>query len=61
MAFFCNNESSPWNKFCRGPEHQLMLQRAHRYGYDHPMFLCGARVTEVVTSGGKTQQFPLQS
>jgi hypothetical protein len=34
------------------------LQRAHRYGYDHAMFLCGTRVTEVVKSGGKTQQFP---
>ena len=47
--FFCDNESSPWNKFCRGAELQLMLQRAHRYGYDHAMFFCGSRVTEVVT------------
>ncbi len=28
---------------------QVIVQRAHRYGYDHAMFLCGARVTEVVT------------
>lgn len=27
----------------------VIVQRAHRYGYDHAMFLCGARVTEVVT------------
>jgi hypothetical protein len=37
---------------------ERILQRAHRYGYDHAMFLCGACVTEVVTSGGKTQLFP---
>ena len=28
---------------------QVIVQRAHRYGYDHAMFLCGAHVTEVVT------------
>ena len=28
---------------------QVIVQRAHRYGYDHAMFLCGARVTEVLT------------
>ncbi|GAC1416076.1 MAG: aminotransferase class V-fold PLP-dependent enzyme [Acidobacteriaceae bacterium] len=27
----------------------VIVQRAHRYGYDHAMFLCGARVLEVVT------------
>ena len=32
-----------------GLKHQVIVQRAHRYGYDHAMFLCGARVTEVVT------------
>ena len=59
--FFCDNESSPWNNSAGAAELQLMLQRAHRYGYDHAMFLYGTRVTEVVTSGGKTQQCPLQS
>jgi L-seryl-tRNA(Ser) seleniumtransferase len=32
-----------------GVKNQVIVQRAHRYGYDHAMFLCGARVTEVVT------------
>ena len=33
-----------------GPlKNQVIVQRAHRYGYDHAMFLCGARVTEVLT------------
>ena len=30
-------------------KNQVIAQRAHRYGYDHAMFLSGARVTEVVT------------
>jgi L-seryl-tRNA(Ser) seleniumtransferase len=32
-----------------GLKNQVIVQKAHRYGYDHAMFLCGARVTEVVT------------
>src|ERR1700691_117495 len=32
-----------------GMKNQVIVQRAHRYGDDHAMFLCGARVTEVVT------------
>ena len=32
-----------------GKKNQVIVQRAHRYGYDHAMFLCGARVTEVDT------------
>ncbi len=32
-----------------GRKNQVIVQKAHRYGYDHAMFLCGARVTEVVT------------
>lgn len=32
-----------------GLKNKVIVQRAHRYGYDHAMFLCGARVTEVVT------------
>ena len=32
-----------------GLKNEVIVQRAHRYGYDHAMFLCGARVTEVVT------------
>jgi L-seryl-tRNA(Ser) seleniumtransferase len=32
-----------------GMKHQVIVQRAHRYGYDHAIFLTGARITEVVT------------
>jgi L-seryl-tRNA(Ser) seleniumtransferase len=32
-----------------GKKNQVIVQRAHRYGYDRAMYLCGARVTEVVT------------
>ena len=32
-----------------GLKNQVIVQRAHRYGYDRAMYLCGARVTEVVT------------
>lgn len=32
-----------------GMKNQVIVQRAHRYGYDHAIFLCGARVTEIVT------------
>ena len=32
-----------------GLKNQVIVQRAHRYGYDHAMFLTGARTTEVVT------------
>jgi L-seryl-tRNA(Ser) seleniumtransferase len=32
-----------------GLKNQVIVQRAHRYGYDRAMFLCGARVAEVVT------------
>jgi L-seryl-tRNA(Ser) seleniumtransferase len=32
-----------------GLKNQVIVQKAHRYGYDHAMFLCGARVAEVVT------------
>ena len=32
-----------------GMKNQVIVQRAHRYGYDHAIYLCGARVTEVVT------------
>lgn len=30
-------------------KNQVIVQRAHRYGYDHAIYLCGARITEVVT------------
>ena len=30
-------------------KNQVIVQRSHRYGYDHAMFLTGARVTEVLT------------
>src|SRR6478735_11527391 len=32
-----------------GMKNQVIVQRAHRYGYARAMYLCGARVTEVVT------------
>ncbi|MFT4111364.1 selenocysteine synthase [Silvibacterium sp.] len=32
-----------------GARNQVVVQKAHRYGYDHAMYLSGARVTEVVT------------
>jgi L-seryl-tRNA(Ser) seleniumtransferase len=32
-----------------GLKNRVIVQKAHRYGYDHAMFLCGARVKEVVT------------
>lgn len=32
-----------------GLKKQVIVQRAHRYGYDHAIFLTGARVSEVVT------------
>ena len=32
-----------------GMKNQVIVQRAHRYEYDHAMYLSGARVTEVVT------------
>src|SRR6201988_4482473 len=32
-----------------GLKNQVVVQRAHRYEYDRAMYLCGARVTEVVT------------
>ncbi|MFZ0137287.1 MAG: selenocysteine synthase [Candidatus Sulfotelmatobacter sp.] len=32
-----------------GLKNQVIVQRAHRYEYDRAMYLCGARVTEVVT------------
>jgi L-seryl-tRNA(Ser) seleniumtransferase len=32
-----------------GKKNQVIVQHAHRYEYDRAMYLCGARVTEVVT------------
>jgi L-seryl-tRNA(Ser) seleniumtransferase len=32
-----------------GMKNQVIVQRAHRYEYDRALYLCGARVTEVVT------------
>ena len=32
-----------------GLKNQVIVQRAHRYEYDRAIYLCGARVTEVVT------------
>jgi L-seryl-tRNA(Ser) seleniumtransferase len=32
-----------------GKRNQVIVQRAHRYEYDRAIYLCGARVTEVVT------------
>lgn len=30
-------------------KHEVVVQRAHRYEYDHAMLLCGVRIIEVVT------------
>jgi L-seryl-tRNA(Ser) seleniumtransferase len=30
-------------------KHEVIVQKAHRYEYDHAMLLCGARIVEVVT------------
>jgi L-seryl-tRNA(Ser) seleniumtransferase len=32
-----------------GMKNQVIVQRAHRYEYDRAIYLCGARVSEVVT------------
>jgi L-seryl-tRNA(Ser) seleniumtransferase len=39
------------------PKKQVVVQKAHRYGYDHAMYLCGARVTEVVTADEAKRAF----
>ena len=31
------------------PKNEVIVQKAHRYGYDHAMFLCGVKIVEVVT------------
>lgn len=33
----------------RFPRNEVIVQRAHRYGYDHAMYLCGVEIVEVVT------------
>ncbi len=30
-------------------KHEVIVQKAHRYEYDHAMLICGARIVEVVT------------
>ncbi len=30
-------------------KHEVLVQKAHRYEYDHAMLICGARIVEVVT------------
>lgn len=32
-----------------GMKNEVIVQKAHRYEYDHAMLLCGARIVEVVT------------
>src|SRR5215469_5661504 len=32
-----------------GMKHEVIVQKAHRYEYDHAMLICGARIVEVVT------------
>jgi len=31
------------------PKNEVIVQRIHRYGYDHAMYLCGVKIVEVVT------------
>ena len=33
----------------RFPKNEVIVQKAHRYGYDHAMFLCGVKIVEVET------------
>lgn len=33
----------------RFPKNEVIVQKAHRYEYDHAMTLCGAKIVEVVT------------
>src|SRR5580704_8893441 len=44
-----NNDPLSMPEAIDGMKNQVIVQRAHRYGYDHAIFLCGARITEVVT------------
>lgn len=32
-----------------GLKNEVIVQKGHRYGYDHAMFLCGIKIVEVVT------------
>ena len=32
-----------------GLKHEVIVQKAHRYEYDHAMLICGVRIVEVVT------------
>jgi L-seryl-tRNA(Ser) seleniumtransferase len=32
------------------PKNEVIVQKAHRYEYDHAMYLCGIKIVEVVTS-----------
>jgi L-seryl-tRNA(Ser) seleniumtransferase len=38
-------------------KHEVIVQKAHRYEYDHAMLLCGARIVEVVTLDDYKQAF----
>jgi len=43
----CKIEDIPQNV---GPmKNEVIVQKAHRYGYDHAIFLCGAKIVEVET------------
>ena len=33
----------------RFPKNEVIVQKAHRYEYEHAMYLCGAKIVEVVT------------
>ena len=51
----CMQAANPALKFTDMPQNlgsaknQVIVQKAHRYGYDHAIFLTGARITEVLT------------
>jgi L-seryl-tRNA(Ser) seleniumtransferase len=38
-------------------KHEVLVQKAHRYEYDHAMLICGARIVEVVTLEEYKQAF----
>lgn len=39
------------------PKNEVIVQKAHRYEYDHAMYLCGIKIIEVVTSDDYKRAF----
>ncbi len=45
----CRPTDIPQEIGSKFPKNEVIVQRAHRYGYDHAMYLCGVKIVEVVT------------